>query len=131
MRIEWAFYGLQSLLNFPRMKKADLRSPTKISTLRSLNQLQCGFSCGMLAAFEYLSLLLSLLVEEISREAREVSYAAHPHGGARLGVGAEDEVVLLQVGNSVGILDRPKLGFSTQIPSEPTCKVTDIRSFGM
>ena len=95
MRIEWAFYGLQSLLNFPRMKKADLRSPTKISTLRSLNQLQCGFSCRTLAAFEYLSLLLSLLVEEISWESGEVSDAAHPHGGARLGVGAEDEVVLL------------------------------------
>ena len=49
----------------------------------------------MLAAFEYLSLLLSLLVEEISWESGEVSDAAHPHGGARLGVGAEDEVVLL------------------------------------
>ena len=34
-------------------------------------------------------------MEEICGKVREVADPAHPHGRARLGVGAEDEVVLL------------------------------------
>ena len=37
----------------------------------------------------------SSLAQEVVGQVREVLDAPHPHGGARLGVGAEDEVVLL------------------------------------
>ena len=48
-------------------------------------------------------LIRSVPVEEVCGEVGKVPDAAHPHGGPRLGVGAEDEVVLLGH-NSTGVI---------------------------